>query len=106
MIPHFAFRDPSRAFNNWSTVLITTEESEVAKERNPYEGILYISDAAPERRFVATAVEGRKSRTLGYFESLEQAVAARDRYIEYHANKRFEPRKEYATYVDPNLETR
>ena len=34
---------------------------------------------------MVTVVEGRKTRTLGLFPDLESAVAARARYIEYHA---------------------
>jgi hypothetical protein len=83
-------------------------ETERVKEPNRWEGIFYYPDAAPESKFVATVIEGRRTRTIGLFANLESAVEARARFVEYHANtdKRFEPRKEYATFVDPNLETR
>ena len=80
-------------------------ETERVKEPNLWEGIFFFPDAAPESRFMATVIEGRRTKTIGLFADLESAVEARNRFVEYHAkaDKRFEPRKEYATYVDPNL---
>jgi len=80
--------------------------TEVQKEPNLWEGIYFYPDAAPESRFMATVVEGRRTKTIGLFESLEKAVDARNRYVECHENTRTRLHKEFATYMDPNLETR
>ena len=76
-------------------------KTEVAREPNLWEGIYFFPDAATENRFMATVIEGRKTKTIGLFSSLQEAVDERSRYIGNHTNMRT---RETATF--PKFETR
>jgi hypothetical protein len=67
------------------TELIT--ETERVKEPNLWEGIFFFPDAAPESRFMATVIEGRRTKTIGLFANLESAVAARQSYLQGSQNE-------------------
>jgi len=74
--------------------------------KNDFEGIEYNCFS---RRFAAYTNKWppfAQRNLIGTYASLCQAVDARNRYVEFHENTRTRPHKEFATYVDPNLETR
>jgi hypothetical protein len=74
----------------------------VITEINPYRFIDYM----PETKQFKITITPRGVRLV--VDTLEEAMVVRDQ-IEASSPpkaKRYEPRREYATYVDPNLETR
>ena len=73
-----------------------TRTSVITEEPNPYDGIYFFPDM---EKYSATVAK----RVIGVFDSLDEAIGARDRYIEYHTNKH--ALRETATYP-PYYETR
>lgn len=68
----------------------------VKKEQNIYEYIEFFSSSGKFRVTIPRA------NYRPVFDTLQEAIEARDRMLK---SPHF-PRKEYATYVDPNLEMR
>ena len=83
---------------------MSTTDPEAVSGLNPYRNIVYVNGSHDDK-FAVTVIENGKRRTLGHFATLIEAQRARDRYIDYHANKHMRS-LETATYIDPNLETR
>jgi hypothetical protein len=74
-----------------------------AREYNPYEYITYFTETKQFR------IDIPRAAYRPVCLSLAEAMQMRDRMIQsphFPKAERFEPRTEFACYVDPNLETR
>jgi hypothetical protein len=84
--------------------LYTKEElGAVKKEPNIYEFISFFPDSGKFR----VEIPGARYRPI--FDTLSEAMAARERMLaspHFPQTQRYEPRREFAMYCDPNLETR
>lgn len=75
----------------------------VKKEPNIYEYVEFLPDSGKFR----VAIPRAAYRPI--VDSLDEAMTVRDRMLaspHFPNSRRYGPSKEYATYVDPNLETR
>jgi hypothetical protein len=72
----------------------------VKKEPNPYEYIEFVPDFGKFR------VSIPRANYRPILDTLEQAIEVRDRMLQSPHFPKARPLKEYATYVDPNLESR
>ena len=86
--------------------MYTQEElAAVKREPNPYEYIFFF----PSETGGKFRVEIPKAAYRPVVDTLDEAITVRDRMMaspHFPSSQRYEPRKEYATYIDPNLETR
>lgn len=79
------------------------ELAAVKKEPNIYEHIIFLTET---NKFIVMIPKA------GYrpsFDTLSEAIEVRDRMLKsphFLKAQRYGPRKEFATYADPNLETR
>jgi len=73
---------------------------------NEFEGIEYNCFSKRFAAYTNRWPPFLQRQLIGTYGSLGEAVDARNRYVELHENTRTRPHKEFATYVDPNLETR
>jgi len=77
------------------------------KEWQPERTTLTGTSSMPETKQFRVTIPRAANRPI--VDSLAEAMTVRDQMLQsshFSVHKRYEPQKQYATYVDPNLETR